>query len=90
MKHRCPRCSFGHLHTTRSSYVRRMGRRLVTVPGFQLWRCDFCGYARYDAISLARLETLLGPDAAEWDTSTFPPAPRTEGPAERGPRRWSS
>ncbi len=90
MKHRCPRCNFGHLHTTRSSYVRRMGRRLVTVPGFRLWRCDFCGYTRYDAVSLARIETLLGPDITEGDDATSFLAARTEGPAERGPHRWSS
>ena len=90
MKYRCPRCAFGRLHVIQRSYVRRMGRQLVTVPGFRLWRCDFCGYTRYDAASLARIETLLGPDITAGDAATSFLAPRTEGPAKRGPHRWSS
>ncbi len=62
----------------------------MTVPNFPAWRCDHCGYTRYDAAALARLELLLGPDEEDLteagSTSRVAGAP---GPGERGPRRWS-
>lgn len=89
MRHRCPRCSFGHLRPARSSYVRRVGRRIITVPNFTVWRCDACGYTRYDIAALARVDLLLGPEIDELDEPVEVLPGSREGPAERGPRRWS-
>ena len=87
----CPQCNMGHLRPTRSAYVRRMGKRLVTMPNFSLWRCDFCGYTRYDVTALARVELLLGPNTEDIDEEESLSARRQgEGPANRGPQRWSS
>jgi YgiT-type zinc finger domain-containing protein len=88
MRHRCPRCSFGRLRPARSTYVRRIGWRVITVPNFALWRCDVCGYSRYDSAALARVDLLLGPeiDGLDEPGEVFPAA--SDGPAARGPRRW--
>ncbi len=82
----------GHMRPTQSTYARRLGARLVTVPKFPLWRCDFCGYTRYDTRALAQLDVLLTPEADSWDEDEISQtrARPTEGPANRGPRRWSS
>jgi len=89
MRHHCPRCSFGHLRSTHSTYVRRVGQRLITIPNFTLWRCDACGYVRYDVTDLARVDLLLGPEEDEWDEPGEASPQPADGPASRGPRRWS-
>lgn len=90
MRHRCPRCSFGTLRPAQSTYVRRVGWRVITVPNFAFWRCDACGYARYDVAALARVDLLLGPEMDSLDEpGDLFPGP-TDGPATRGPRRWSN
>jgi YgiT-type zinc finger domain-containing protein len=89
MTYPCPRCPFGHLQRTESTYVRRLGAHLVTQPNFPLWRCDSCGYTRYDRQALTRLEYLLGPDGESWQEEARG-SQQSEGPAESGPRRWSS
>ncbi|OQA21631.1 MAG: hypothetical protein BWY63_01196 [Chloroflexi bacterium ADurb.Bin360] len=90
MRHRCPRCSFGTLRPAHSTYVRRVGWRVITVPNFAFWRCDACGYARYDIAALARVDLLLGPEMDSLDEpGDLFPGP-TDGPATRGPRRWSN
>lgn len=90
MRHRCPRCSFGNLRPTRSTYVRQVGGQVVTVPNFTLWRCDVCGFSRYDTAALARVDLLLGPEPPEFDDPDDVPSGASEGPAGRGPRRWSN
>ena len=90
MRHRCPRGSFGTLRPAHSTYVRRVGWRVITVPNFAFWRCDACGYARYDIAALARVDLLLGPEMDSLDEpGDLFPGP-TDGPATRGPRRWSN
>lgn len=90
MRHRCPRCSFGHLIPSHSTYVRRMGWQVITVPNFALWRCDVCGFTRYDTAALAQVNLLLGPESDEWDDPGEILPSTANGPAGRGPRRWSS
>lgn len=90
MRHRCPRCSFGHLRPSRSTYVRRIGWRVVTVPNFALWRCDVCGFSRYDTAALAQVDLLLGPEPDELEEPGEIIPGTTDGPAGRGPRRWSN
>lgn len=90
MSYSCPNCSFGTLQPIKMTYVRRWGSRLITSPGFAAWRCDSCKYTRYDAAALAKIELILGIE----EEALFLPHPPylhpTEGPDERGPRRWSS
>lgn len=89
MNYPCPRCAFGYLRAARSTYVRRWGPYLITQPNFPLWRCDACGYTRYDARALARLEFLLGREGEIWEEAGSRASRRAEGPADQGPRRWS-
>ncbi len=89
MTYTCPRCALGQLRPTRSAYVRRWGHLLIVQPNFPLWRCDSCGYSRYDRLALTRVEYLLGP---ENDLELFKESRtsrRADGPAESGPSRWS-
>lgn len=90
MNYPCPRCSMGHLLPNRSTYVNQWGGYLLTLPNFAAWRCDCCGYTRYDSAALARIELLLGPDDDTWEQPPRRTPRNAEGPAERGPRRWSS
>ncbi len=90
MKYACPACPFGSLRPVKSTYVRRMGNVFVTRPDFSAWRCDCCGYTRYDAAALAQLELLLGPDPEGWDEACPTCARQVTGPANCGPHRWSS
>lgn len=89
MSYTCPSCMFGTLKPTTVTYMRRWGLYVVTIPDFDAWRCDSCGYTRYDGAALARLEYILGP---EDDVAMASPPWRarpSEGPAETGPHRWS-
>jgi YgiT-type zinc finger domain-containing protein len=89
MKYHCPSCTFGNLLPAKITYVRLWGQHLITIPNFAAWHCDSCGYTRYDSAALARVELLFGLDS---DTMTDTPqwhSRQTEGPGERGPRRWS-
>ncbi len=90
MTYTCPACSLGNLLPIKSAYVRHMEGHFVTLPDFPAWRCDFCGYTRYDAGALAQVETLLGPDSDAWPTLLYDRARKLEGPANRGPHRWST
>ncbi len=90
MKYSCPRCNFGHLHPIKSTFIRQWGPFLLTMPNFASWRCDVCGYTRYDRTALSNVEMLLGPDEEALEQPRQVRAPKTEGPDERGPRRWSS
>lgn len=69
--------------------MRRVGPRIITVPNFTVWRCDACGYTRYDSAALAQVDLLLGPEIDELDEPGDVVQGPREGPAERGPRRWS-
>ncbi len=89
MSHTCPNCGMGTLKPTRSTYVRWWRNHLVTVPDFATWRCDACGYTRYDTEALTKINSLLGPDEEAWSYGPHTKR-RTKGPAEQGPRRWSS
>jgi len=89
MTYHCPNCAFGHLVQIKSTYVRRLGSQIFTLPNFLAWRCDCCGYTRYDAGAMARIDALLGPEAEDWDSPHRPRSRNVEGPGERGPRRWS-
>ncbi len=89
MKYECPACVFGNLQPVKSTYVRRMGNAFITRPDFSAWRCDCCGYTRYDAVALARLELILGPDPEGWGPAGPTFARKTTGPANSGPHRWS-
>jgi YgiT-type zinc finger domain-containing protein len=90
MNYNCPNCTFGNLKPSKITYARRVGNRVVTMPGFSAWRCDFCGYTRYDVAALAKVELLLGPDEDTWEEPFRRRPQQTEGPGERGPHRWSS
>ncbi len=85
----CPVCGYGRLRSYRSIYARRWGESFVTMPNFPAWRCDHCGYTRYDAPALAQLDLLLGPDEDDLTTQSTQPQVSGNGPAGRGPRRWS-
>ena len=89
MKYHCPSCAFGNLRPAKITYARFWGQHLVTIPNFDAWHCDSCGYTRYDSVALARVELLFGLDG---DTITESPqwqSRKAEGPGKRGPRRWS-
>ncbi len=90
MKYRCPNCAFGALKITRVTYARQVEAQLVTMPNFAAWRCDACGYTRYDVTALNQVDLLLGPEPDEWHEPRPLYARPVEGPGERGPRRWSS
>ena len=90
MRYTCPNCAFGNLKPIKSTYVRRWNAHMLTVPDFAAWRCDSCNYTRYDAAALAKIELILGPDDDALFASPHQYPQRTEGPGERGPRRWSS
>lgn len=79
----CPDCHIGTLHETTTTYVRRMGDMLVTLPNVLTWVCDICGEHSYDEDTLERLETLLGPEAS---FSREPPTRRHRRPADAGGR----
>ncbi|MDF1514324.1 MAG: YgiT-type zinc finger protein [Anaerolineae bacterium] len=89
MKYQCPRCTFGNLVPITITYVRMWGNHLVTIPNFAAWRCDSCGFTRYDSAALAQTNLLLGADGdprmsqSRWQTQ------QADGPGESGPRRWS-
>jgi len=85
----CPRCSMGQLRPARSTYAHRWGAFLLTRPNFPAWRCDCCGYTRYDVVALAEIELLTGPEDSPWEPFARRLPRDTEGPAERGPQRWS-
>ncbi|MGC9521186.1 MAG: YgiT-type zinc finger protein [Anaerolineae bacterium] len=89
MSYPCPNCAFGTLKPTRVTFVRRWGRRLITIPNFAAWQCDSCSYTRYDSAALAKVELIFGPDIE----ALMGLVPRTQssakGPAERGPQRWT-
>ncbi|MBN1877807.1 MAG: YgiT-type zinc finger protein [Anaerolineae bacterium] len=90
MMYTCPSCNLGSLKPTHSTYVRWWNARLVTVPDFAAWCCDFCGYTRYDVAALAQINLLLGPDEETLAQSSFSYRRKAEGPGEQGPHRWSS
>jgi len=90
MSYTCPNCAFGNLKPVKIVYVRRWGNTIVTVPDFAAWRCDSCNYTRYDTAALSKIEVVFGPDEDEWFELHRQHPQRTEGPGERGPRRWSS
>jgi len=90
MSYACPGCMVGRLKPTKVSYARRMGNHLVVVPDFDAWRCDNCAFTRYDVTALAKVELLLGRDESEWEDPHSRQHRAAEGPAEQGPRRWSS
>ncbi len=89
MSYVCPACGYGRLQPFRSIYTRRWGETFVTVPNFPAWRCDHCGYTRYDNAALAHIELVLGPDEDELTEGGAQPRLGQGGPGERGPRRWS-
>jgi len=86
----CPECHFGTLKSTKITYTRQWGTRLIVVPDFAAWRCDSCGFTRYDAAALAHIRLLLGPEEDEWREPYRHRSQPAEGPGEAGPRRWSS
>jgi YgiT-type zinc finger domain-containing protein len=90
VRYPCRNCSFGTLKPIKLTYVRQWGNRMITMPNFAAWRCDSCNYTRYDAAALAKIELLLGPDVEALFSSPTYHSQHTEGPGERGPRRWSS
>ncbi len=83
----CPDCAMGTLKPIKITYTRRWGPQLVVAPDFAAWRCDSCGFTRYDRAALAQIRLLLGPDEEEL-VESYPRRTRTEGPGEIGPRRW--
>jgi YgiT-type zinc finger domain-containing protein len=83
----CPECAMGNLKPIKITYTRRWGQRLIVAPDFAAWRCDSCGFTRYDSAALAKIRLLLGPDEEEL-IEPYPRRTRTEGPGEIGPRRW--
>ena len=89
MTYSCPVCSGGSLKPTEITYLRQWNGRMVTLPNFPAWRCDSCGYTRYDSAALARVELVFGPDADSLMESPMWRTRRTSGPDDRGPRRWS-
>lgn len=85
----CPACAFGSLKPTKITYTRRWGAQLVVIPDFAAWRCDSCGFTRYDNAALLQIRRLLGPDAEEFDEPYTRRPHQAEGPGEIGPRRWT-
>ena len=83
----CPECAIGNLKPIKVTYTRRWGQQLIVVPDFAAWRCDSCGFTRYDSAALAQIRLLLGPDEEEL-IEPYPRRSRAEGPGEVGPRRW--
>ena len=90
MNYTCPNCAFGNLKPVNIVYVRRWGDTIATVPNFAAWRCDSCNYTRYDMAALSKVEAVFGPDEDDWFEPRRHYPRRTEGPGERGPRRWPS
>ncbi len=89
MTYRCPACNVGNLKPVKITYAREWGVQLIVVPNFAAWRCDSCGFTRYDGAALSRLRLLLGPDEEELrEPYNFRPS-QAEGPGEIGPRRWT-
>lgn len=89
MNYPCPNCHFGSLKPSKITYTRRWGAQLIVIPDFDAWRCDSCGFTRYDAVALAQVRLLLGPEEDEWSEPRRRSQP-AEGPGEAGPRRWPS
>ncbi len=88
MNYPCPRCGFGRLKPVRSTYIRGWEGMLVTKANFAVWRCDHCGYTRYDRDAIAHLDMLLGMADDGWEDEEYPVRRRrAEGPGERGPHR---
>ena len=83
----CPNCAMGNLKPIRITYTRRWGQQLIVAPDFAAWRCDSCGFTRYDSAALAKIRLLLGPDEEEL-IEPYLRRTRREGPGEIGPRRW--
>ena len=83
----CPDCAMGNLKPIKITYARLWGQRLIVAPDFAAWRCDSCGFTRYDSAALAQIRLLLGPDEEEL-IEPYARRTRTEGPGEIGPRRW--
>ncbi|MBN2001844.1 MAG: hypothetical protein JXA21_00700 [Anaerolineae bacterium] len=77
----------GTLKPIKITYTRRWGQQLIVAPDFAAWRCDSCGFTRYDSAALAQIRLLLGPDEEEL-IEPYLRRTRTEGPGEIGPRRW--
>jgi YgiT-type zinc finger domain-containing protein len=79
----------GALRETRTTYLRQLDGYLVSVSNVLTWVCDVCGERSYDEEMIARLEALLGPEAALSHT----PPPRTrQRPAaarSRDLRNWT-
>lgn len=90
MTYTCPNCGIGTLKPSRLTYLRRVGSRMVTLPNFAAWTCDSCRFTRYDNAALARIEHLLGPDIESVLDQVNWRFRASKGPAEHGPRRWSS
>lgn len=88
MSYSCPVCNVGNLQPVKITYARPWGAQLVVIPDFAAWRCDSCGFTRYDVAALAQVRLLLGPDEEELAELYRRRSPQTEGPGEIGPRRW--
>ncbi len=89
MSYTCPDCHFGNLKPTKITYARQFGPRLIVAPDFAAWRCDSCGFTRYDVAALAQIRLLLGPDEDELDEPFHRRSHQAEGPGDIGPRRWT-
>ncbi len=77
----------GSLKPIKITYTRHWGQHLIVVPNFAAWRCDSCGFTRYDSTALAQIRMLLGPDEEEL-IEPYPRRAHPKGPGEIGPRRW--
>ncbi len=89
MKYSCSRCAFGELRPAKSTYVRRVGTHLLTIPDFPVWRCDCCGNTRYDSAALSMITSILGPEEDDFGDVRRSYSKSREGPDEDGPHRWS-
>ena len=61
-KEYCDVCRLGVITQGKMAYTTWVDGMLVIVPDVPVWTCDVCGDYEYDALVLARLEALLGPE----------------------------
>jgi YgiT-type zinc finger domain-containing protein len=56
----CPVCHLGHMNLKLAVYTRMFVGTLVHVPNMPVWECDVCRNREFEAMSIQRIEMLVG------------------------------